>query len=121
MSKKRTREEEKEENDTVIVSKRCVNLVSTEAFRVRIRRVVVILGAIFGMNLAACLADSVTLVVPDVPVSPSSSVIVMSEPVVSHWRFVELLPFFFFQKALDRLGGESRRDELRRDASKSSQ
>ena len=32
MDKKRTREEEKEENETVIVKRRCVNPVSTEAF-----------------------------------------------------------------------------------------
>ena len=32
MDKKRIREEEKEENDTVIAKRRCVNPVSTEAF-----------------------------------------------------------------------------------------
>ena len=31
-SKTRIREEEKEENEMVIVKRRCVNLVSTEAF-----------------------------------------------------------------------------------------
>ena len=32
MGNKMTREEEKEENETVIVERRCVKLVSTEAF-----------------------------------------------------------------------------------------
>ena len=58
-SNKRTREEEKEENETVIVKRRCVNLVLTEAFdffcQGGIRRAVVTLGFIFGMNLVACL------------------------------------------------------------------
>ena len=45
--KKRIREEEKEENEMVIVKRRCVNSVSTEAFEIfqvreRFRRVVVI-------------------------------------------------------------------------------
>ena len=57
--KKRIREEEKEESETLIGKRRCVNLVSTEAFdifvRERFRRVVVIPGVTCGMILVACL------------------------------------------------------------------
>ena len=52
--------EAKEVNETVIVERRCVNPVSTEAFdfflvRRRIRRVLVIPVVIFGMGLMVCL------------------------------------------------------------------
>ena len=59
VSKKRTREEETEENETVVASRRCVNSVSIEAFDIlakrRIRRAVVILGVICGMILVVYL------------------------------------------------------------------
>ena len=59
-------EEEEEENESVIVKRRCVNLVSAEAFviffvRRRFRRVVEILGVIFGMNLVARLTVTWTV------------------------------------------------------------
>ena len=54
VSKKWKREEEKEENDTEIVERRCANHVSTVAFDIffkeRIRRAVVIPG----MTLVVC-------------------------------------------------------------------
>ena len=64
---------------------------------------------------------SAVLVVTDVLVSPSSVDTECYENVSldSDWEFVEPRPFFFLQKALFRLCGESRRDELRRVASKS--
>ena len=53
--KKRIREEEKEENEMVIVERRCVNSVSTEDFEIfqvreRFRRVVVISGVTCGVS-----------------------------------------------------------------------
>ena len=61
------------------------------------------------------------LVVTDVPVSPSSAAAEMCEGVSSDSdrEFVEPQSFFSFQEAFDCLGGESRRCELRRDASES--
>ena len=109
MSKQRTREEEKEENETVIVKRRCVNPVSTEVFD------------IFGQEedsetcgnswcdlwddscgLSDC--DSVTWtslpVVSVVFVSPSSAVAEICEGVSSgsDWEFVEPQSFSFSKK-----------------------
>ena len=56
--KKRIREDEKEETETVIVKIKCVNVVSTEAFDIFIRRrfrKVVILGVTCGMILVGSL------------------------------------------------------------------
>ena len=57
--KKGRKREAYRENETVIVKRRCVNLVSTEAFDIfsqgRIRRVVVTPGVIFVMILVVCL------------------------------------------------------------------
>ena len=46
------------------------------------------------------------LFVTDVPVSTSSSVVVMSEAVALDWKFVETAVLFFLQKPFDRLCGE---------------
>ena len=105
-------EEEKEENETVIVKRRCVN-------RRRIRRVVVMDGS---CGLSDC--DSVTRtrlpVVNDVLVSPSSAAAGMCEGVSSDsdGEVVDPQSFSISKKALVCLCGESRRDELRRVASK---
>ena len=129
MSKQRTREEEKEENKTVIAKRRRVNPVSTEVFD--------IIGHeedsetcdswcdLWDDSCGLSDCDSVTwtslLVVNDVLVCPSSAVAETCEGVSSgsDWEFVEPQFFFVLPKAFVCLCGESRRAELRRDASKS--
>ena len=130
MCTKRTREEEREENETGSAKRRCVGFISAEASDIFSQ----------GEDLESCGnswsdfwdescglsdCDSVTwtrlIVVNDVFVSPSSAMGDMCEGVSldSDGEVVEPQSFFFHPKALVCLCGKSMRDELRRVASKS--
>ena len=105
-SKKRIREEKKEQNETVIVKGRCVNPVSGDALE-EFSHVEDsdtcgnswsdFMGDFCGLSVCV---PGVSSCVPVVPVSPSSSVAVMSEVLVSDsdWDIVELQPSSFSGK-----------------------
>ena len=133
-SKKRTREEEKEENETVSAERRCVGSVSAETFDIFSQGEDSESCGCFSWcdllknpdDLSDCEPETRTDVsaVPDVTVvlvSPSSVVTEHFEDVSldSDWEFVEPLCFSFSKKRSSELEEESRRDGLRRVASKS--
>ena len=132
-SGKRTREEEKEENETVSAKRRFVGYISAEAFDIFSQgEYVESCGGVSWSDLLEKPDDlsdgepetgtvvSALPVVTDVLVSSSSVVTECYEEVSvdSDWEFVEPQSFSFSQKALVCLCGESGRNELRRVASK---
>ena len=113
VSKKRKREEDKEENETVIVQRRCVNPVSAEAFDVFSQEedsesCGKSWSGLWDESCGLSECDPVTwtgvLVVTDVLVCPSSAVGEMCAGVSSDSdrEFVKPQSFSFSEKAVDR-------------------
>ena len=102
MSRKRKREGEKGEDATVAVKRRCgqpfVPLKEDSECCGNYRGD--LLGASCGLSDCGSEASSGVLVVTDVLVSPSSTVVVMNEPLVldSDWEVVESQSFSFSRK-----------------------
>ena len=95
-SKKGTRYEEKEENESIFIRLRPLTFLVME----RIRSAVVVVGRICGAILVTCLTVTGVAVVIDVLVSPSSAVSGMCEGVSldSGWELVEPRSFSFSKK-----------------------
>ena len=97
VSRKRKREGRKGEDETVAVKRRCTNPVSDEAFDVFSQWED---SESSGLSDCGSEASSGVPVVTDVPVSPSSTAVVMSEALVSDsdWEVVEPQSFSFSRK-----------------------
>ena len=109
MSRRRKREGETGEDETVAVKRRCTNPVSAEAFDMFSQEEDSescgnswgdLLGGSYGLSDCGSEASSGVPVVTDVPVSPSCTVVVMSEALVlgSDWEVVEPQSFSLSRK-----------------------
>ena len=109
VSRKRKREGDKGEDQKVVVKRRCINLVSAEAFDIFSHgrdseccgnSWSDLAGDSCGLSDCGYVALSGVVVVTDVLVSPSSAVAVMSEALLSDfdWEFVEPPSSSFFKK-----------------------